>query len=280
MAATRSSLVRSAIGAVSTSSPSRSTATSWQISKTSSRWCEMYRTATPPATSCRTRSNSRADGVALQRGGRLVQQHAAGRRAASARAISTICRCSTVRSRQGAPGSDVEAPVAHDLAGPGRASRRQLTRRPDRAGRRGRRSPRPTGRAPPSSAGRLSRSTRASGRRRRARRGLAAEAHLPGVRLERPDRIETSVDLPAPFRPTRPRHGPAAGRDQRRAARACCRTASRCRSPRRPVLIAWPSRQQTLGPSVIQPPAAALQTPPCAARTRCPTVASRRPASS
>jgi len=41
IAVTRESLVTSASGAVRTISPSRRTATSVQISKTSSRWCEM-----------------------------------------------------------------------------------------------------------------------------------------------------------------------------------------------------------------------------------------------
>ena len=42
-----------------------------------------------------------------------------------------------------------------------------------------------------------------------AGRGRAAEPTVPASGSRRPDRIETTVDFPAPLRPTRPRHWPA-----------------------------------------------------------------------
>ena len=60
----------------------------------------MYRIATPLAASCRTRANSRS---IAPRSSAAVGSSSSRHRvpAASARAISTICRCSTVRSAQG-----------------------------------------------------------------------------------------------------------------------------------------------------------------------------------
>src|ERR1017187_8706116 len=101
MAVTRPSLVISVTGAVSTSSPSLSTATSVQISKTSSRWWEMYMMATPASRSWRMRSNRRST---APRSRAAVGSSSSRQRvpAASARVISTTWRCSTVRLAQGA----------------------------------------------------------------------------------------------------------------------------------------------------------------------------------
>jgi hypothetical protein len=60
----------------------------------------MYSTATPLLTSCRTRANSRAMAARSRAAvGSSSSRHRVP--AASARAISTICRCSTLRFAQG-----------------------------------------------------------------------------------------------------------------------------------------------------------------------------------
>ena len=64
----------------------------------------MYRTATPAAVSWRTRSNSRATAWRSRAAvGSSSSTHLAPR--ASARTISTTCRCSTDSSRQGVSGA-------------------------------------------------------------------------------------------------------------------------------------------------------------------------------
>ena len=227
------------MGAASTSSPSRSTATSWQISKTSSRWCEMYRTATPAAVSCRTRSNSRwlawRSSAAV---GSSSSTHLAPR--ASARAISTTWSCSTDSSRQGVSGA-MSSPHSPMMSRVLRRIARQLTTRgptadgpTPTAGRRGRRSPRPTGAARSSSAGTPWRSTRASARcRRRAARARRRTAPCP--RPARTGRTGSRRGSTCPRRSCRPGRGTARRRwkGQLRAGRGWCRTASRHRSLRR-----------------------------------------------
>src|ERR1700678_1330167 len=121
MAVTRASLLTSAIGAVSTSSPSLSTATSVQISKTSSRWWEMYMIATPASRSWRMRSNRRS--AALERGaaerqgrGGLVEQQAAGSGGQCPGDLDHLPLLDGEAAARGV-GVHVEAPVGHDLPG-------------------------------------------------------------------------------------------------------------------------------------------------------------------
>src|SRR5580704_14742938 len=208
MAVTRSSLVTSGSGAVSTISPSRSTATSVQISKTSSRWWEMYKIATPWACSWRMLSNSRC---AAPRSSAAVGSSSSRQRvpAASARVISTTWRCSTVRLPQAVSALTSKPQSVMTLRVCSRI-RRQSTTPPRRAGGRPRKTfsatvrygttmecwntavirPRHAAMSPSEGAGRPSRRT------------------SPASGATRPDRIETRVDLPAPLRPTRPRQRP------------------------------------------------------------------------
>ncbi len=138
----------------------------------------MYMIATPASRSWRTRSNSRST---APRSRAAVGSSSSRQRvpAASARVISTTCRCSTVRLRAGGVGVHVEAPVGHDLlAACSRIWRQSTTpRRRGAAAGRGRRSPPRSAPAPPWSAGTRWRCARARRRRRPATgAGLPVEA--------------------------------------------------------------------------------------------------------
>ena len=220
IAVTRESLLSSVVGAVSTSSPSRITATSSQTSKTSSRWCEMYSTATRPRpalvrgrTAAERARSSAAVGSSSSSAPRpgcqrpsdlddlalLDRQRRAGRPVdveAPIGAGSLVCRASSASRRPARGGLMAEEDVLGD--GEVRHDHRVLENGGEPA------VPRVgCWRAP----------ERASRRSEPARSG----AKMP--------RIETSVDLPAPLRPTSPGSAPAGWRDRRREGPACCRTA-------------------------------------------------------
>ena len=185
----------------------------------------------PPSVSWRTRSNSRRTAWRSSAAvGSSSSTHLAPR--ASARAISTICSCSTDRSRHGVSGVDVEAPLAHDVAGPARASRASSPPAARAAEEDVLRDRQVAARS--SSAGRPWRSTRASARcRRRAARARRRTAPCP--RPARSGRTGSRPGSTCPRRCGRPGRGTARRRwtGRRRAARGWCRTASRRRSPRR-----------------------------------------------
>ncbi len=176
----------------------------------------MYSTATPAAVSCRTRSNSRwlawRSSAAV---GSSSSTHRAPR--ASARAISTTWSCSTDSSRQGVSGamSSPHSPMMSRVLL--RIARQLTTPGPPADG------PNIDGGAPRKTFSATDRcgtiiecwNTVAIHSRQRPMsptRGAGSPPNrtVPASGSDRPDRIETRVDLPAPFLPTRPTHWPAA----------------------------------------------------------------------
>src|SRR6266702_2188503 len=208
MAVTRSSLPTSAIGAASTSAPSRSTATSVQISKTSSRWWEMYMIATPAWRSWRTRSKRRSTAPRSRAAvGLSSSRHRVP--AASARVISTTCRCSTVRLPHGVSAATSKPQSAMTFPACSRI-RRQSTRPGPRRGWR----PRKTFSATVRPGTTIECWNTVAMRARQAVTSTSEGAGWPSKLTSpasggmMPLRMDTSVDLPAPLRPTRPRQRP------------------------------------------------------------------------
>src|SRR3984957_20444200 len=175
----------------------------------------MYRTATPASVSWRTRSNSRTmawrSSAAV---GSSSSTHLAPR--ASARTISTTCSCSTDSSLQGVSGA-MSKPHSCMMARVLPRMVRQLTTpgtAPEKPG--------PGGLAPRKTFSATDRcgtiiecwNTVAIHSRQRwmsPTRGAGAPPNhtVPASGSLSPDRMDTRVDLPAPLRPTRPRHCPA-----------------------------------------------------------------------
>ena len=258
MAVTRSSLPTSVIGAASTSSPSRSTATSVQISKTSSRWWEMYMIATPASRSWRTRSNRRRT---APRSRAAVGSSSSRQRvpAASARMISTTCRCSTVRLAHGASAA-TSKPQSVMIVRACSRIRRQSTRPRGPGPRRGWR-PRKTFSATVRPGTTIECWNTVAIRPRHAATSPSEGAGWPSKRTSPasggtiPLRMDTSVDLPAPLRPTRPR--------QRPRCRLSSTPRSACVEPNRlwiPAALAAGITGSLIGAHAADE----LHTPPCA----------------
>lgn len=125
IAATSSSCGRSATGLVTMCRASRKTVTLWQISYTSSRWCEMYIIVTPCSRSERMRANNRSmAGPSSRAVGSSRMMNLAPND--SARAISTSWRCSTLRSPASACASTSTSYVSSSSRALARSARQAI----------------------------------------------------------------------------------------------------------------------------------------------------------
>ena len=168
----------------------------------------MYKIATPAARSWRMWSNSRCT---APRSSAAVGSSSSRHRvpAASALVISTTCRCSTVRLAHGASASTSKPHSVMTFLVCSRIRRQSTTPGPRRGWR-----PRNTFSATVSPGTTMECWNTVAMRLRQAAMspsegaGCPSNSTSPSSAAVIPDRIETIVDLPAPLRPTRPRHRP------------------------------------------------------------------------